>query len=735
MNSLFSMGSNGRAEEAADLNENGTANNGADDVADTGVAVGSPASQTNRPAIRPLLQRNPSSGPDVQPPIPLQAGAPTGQSTGGNSNSPPQIDSLSMAQLRRIMTMGPSSEPTVYDYDYTDTGPIAEEIDEWFVYQFWQWVRLNAAQRAFEWQWDRDFGRHRWAILDADAKEKFMADSLKGFDSADHSIRSASIGKVLYIILGRWGDTAGGVAPPTTKDPKIRSAATPAQLWAIKEGVELLSRVKGLPVVWTSLARALDAISPDGQDAKTSGGQELLDELLNLMTVMYMCLQQAIQYPDELTTLHDQLVALNPGLVDFLAQAVARLRWDEGNALPQTQMFLLLWKSTLLVFGGTKELTETKKALGDSAKDANSKDTITASPLDYHVFRQEVISKYPAYIPPQLTIPLEADHTSLLPPLPHQQARNNGANGVLPSSISQIGGASILNQPVHIATPAPSPPPSPAIGGKAGKKQNYQTNQNFPFMYPPLDASSNSAGGKGAAALQADFVERRWEGSDIPASIQEAGELFSKRVRMTRSTRQLWDEREKFLKFDRGWEAANEDVIDELDLSSLTLEEKQELGLLSDSDFGANAAGDEEGIDYGSNKGPDAQLRQRLEAVESFYRHCLPQLQSLIIVLLKAILAMATNLMAQTANAQGQANGPNGVPPRPNGQRGVDGVNGINGGTGKAEAPTSPSDDEIDAVRTREIAAKAVTGILVLLLKWTKVSRKCPLQHATASYP
>jgi hypothetical protein len=34
--------------------------------------------------------------------------------------------------------------------------------------------------------------------------------------------------------------------------------------------------------------------------------------------------------------------------------------------------------------------------------------------------------------------------------------------------------------------------------------------------------------------------------------------------------------------------------------------------------------------------------------------------------------------------------------------------------------------DEIEAVRSREITAKAVSGILLILLKWFKVSRKYP---------
>jgi len=298
-----------------------------------------------------------------------------------------------------------------------------------------------------------------------------------------------------------------------------------------------------------------------------------------------------------------------------MLHATARLRWDEACILPQTQVFLLFWKSILLVFGGTKEIAETKKATSEMLTDDNKeKEVITASPLDYHVFRQEVTSKYPAYVPPRPAIPLEAEQTSILPQLPNHPIRNNGANGILPPPPGQSGGASILHQPVHIATPAPSPPPSPGVGGKGGKKQNYQTNQNFPFMYPPLDATSNSAGGKGGAGLQDLLVGRKWEGSDVPASILEAGELFSNRVRMTRATRQLWDERERFLKFERGWNGADDDILEELDLSSLTLEEKEELGL--NKKEGASV-GDVK-VDFGPRE-VDARTRERLVAIEDFY--------------------------------------------------------------------------------------------------------------------
>lgn len=269
------------------------------------------------------------------------------------------------------------------------------------------------------------------------------------------------------------------------------------------------------------------------------------------------------------------------------------------------------------MFGGSKEIEEAKKATSEIQHgEGDKKELIRASLLDYHVFRQEITSKYPAYIPPQPPIPLEPEQSSIIPPLHNYPSRTNGQNGILPGPPGQSGGASILHQPVHIATPAPSPPPSPAVG-KGGKKQNYQTNQNFPFMYPPLDATSNSAGGKGGAGLQDLLVGRKWEGSDVPSSILEAAELFSRRVKMTRATRQLWDESERFLKFERGWEGPDDDLIDELDLSSLTLEEKKDLGLAKPDDEEEHKAKEPE-VDYGPH-GVPPDIKQRLDAVEDFY--------------------------------------------------------------------------------------------------------------------
>ena len=272
-------------------------------------------------------------------------------------------------------------------------------------------------------------------------------------------------------------------------------------------------------------------------------------------------------------------------------------------------MILLMWKSILLLLGGSEELAETKRATTEdtrrSSNQESGKTLITASPLDYHLFRQEITSKYPAYNPRPPLIPLEADSSSILPPTQPQAGRNGGNRSRAKQGPANIQGnnSSILHQPVHIATPAPSPPPSPGgPGGKAGKKQNYQTNQNFPFLYPPLDLGENGSGAGLETHPRAAIFTSKWERDDVPASIMEAGELFAGRVRMSRALRQLWDERERHMKFERGWTGAEDPTEQSKDAFEDSPGADQELS-------------------------PEA--RRRLRVVEEFYvRACSSNLRS-----------------------------------------------------------------------------------------------------------
>ncbi|KAI1330158.1 N1221-domain-containing protein [Xylariaceae sp. FL0255] len=702
------------------------------DVADTGVAdIGPELTTTNNPSARPPLQRNQMSvpAPPTQPP----PAAPTNQPT----------DSLSLAQLRRIVSEFPGAETAAYDFKYADTASHPEEIDEWFSYQFSQFVRLNNAQRAYESQWEHNMAAKEaevtWDESTDDIRQAFVHHALSQIKSDDPAIRSSASGKLVYIVLGRWTDTA---TPPVGGMSKSRSVAGPGQLAAIKAGVKSIASADGLSTIWQVLRENLDAVFNDElSKPSASNQQDAQDGLLNMMTIMYISIQVTIGDSEGMDLVRNQLLSLSPCLPTYLLTAVAKYRFfeprEDAMNVPNVQALLLLWKSILLVFGGTEEIEEAKCALRETDADDKGKNTIMASPLDYHFFRQEITSKYPAYLPPQSKIPLDAGNTSLLPRLPNHPTRNNGSNGILPAPPGmQSGGASILHQPVHIATPAPSPPPSPAIGGKGGKKQNYQTNQNFPFMYPPLDETSNSAGGKGAAGQQDALVGRKWEGSSVPASILEAGELFSKRVRMTRATRQLWEERQRFQKYERGWDRSDEEDSDEIKESDLDAlgEDDEHIDTAKLLEFIENRhkKKEEPKIDIGPNEDIPEDIKRRLEAVETFYKTSLPQLQSLVIVLMKGILSYVTTSISNAPLVLPSA--PGAVPPRepsvrPVWNRSVDAAPVVNGSMNQDSA--GQINDADVAGRWMEIECKAATGILLMLLKWLKVSHILKFEYLT----
>ena len=100
-------------------------------------------------------------------------------------------------------------------------------------------------------------------------------------------------------------------------------------------------------------------------------------------------------------------------------------------------------------------------------------------------------------------------------------------------------------------------------------------------------------------------------------------------------------------------------------------------------------------------------------------RVALPHLQSLIIVLIKAILAHVTALVTQSTGANGLQSGFQYQDNQSGNSAGRPDMNGANGHNN-----TPATNEELDAMRTQEVMDKAVTGTLMLILKWFKVSRK-----------
>ncbi|OCK80170.1 N1221-domain-containing protein [Lepidopterella palustris CBS 459.81] len=669
--------------------------------------------------------------PPAPPAPPLDPGNPT--------------DSLSLAQLRRLVTDMPRVEPAPYAFVYEDASSFEDELEEWFSYSVEEQAMVLKAQSSFAHEWGifhglvfmngsaYEEGSLDWASTNPEQREEFVRKLLAGVKQTDPNVRLKSLEALVYLLLGCWHETAGltstqrSPAPETEQDvtsitgsasgPYARSAV---QLQWIKYNFQLILECEGLQTIFDAMqASCLRACGVDVPDLEPlrEGKEAERREVWCTMTSVYVFLEVARVQEKENQELRirDALLNLKPNLLLSLIDFISRLRWDENISLSLHKISLLTWKTILVYFGGLPEVEKAKSSFRDQnlgEADPRGQPLITASPLDYHLFRQEISSKYPAYNPPPPFFPLEPENNSILPPLKNHPSKASGSH-VFGSRLANLNGnvTSIFHQPVHIATPAPSPPPSPAgPGGKGGKKQNYQTNQMFPFLYPPLDETSNKLGGKGTTDLQDLLVGRKWEGSDIPASILEAAELFAKRMRATRAMKQLWEERVQFMKYERGW--AGPDENGDVDL----------LALSTESNATAKGAASEK-----KEVSPAGSIEERMQLVESFYKDAFPNLQSMVIVLIKVILSHVTTLVTQASGVNGLQSG---FQFQEN-QNGITSAKPDSNGAGGGQNDHLSTIEELDAMRTQEILDKAVSGILILLLKWFKVSHILKYEYLT----
>ncbi|KAL2828202.1 hypothetical protein BDW59DRAFT_51499 [Aspergillus cavernicola] len=700
------------------------------------VLVDEVPAQEAKASKRPELRRNAAAPPPpLQPPPP----APIQRNLEGST------DSLSLAQLKQLVHEMPKVEQPAYAFDYADSQPFPEEIEEWFQYSEFDRAMLLGMKFSFDRIWGAfcesqpSISPHTlWIDASNELAKSFLIEMLDNLQDSEILIRIEALESLCYALTGVWGLTAGkGVSDSPESSPMTAEKHRPKSLQLIwmEKNAKLIHECSGLQPLYGCLLRVFEKsrvsatteLNGAAQENTTPASLAAAEREGNLvLTAFYMIVEiarkQEAQNPWN-TPLKDGMIALEPDLMVFLVEVIARLRWDDSANIPLTRIILLFWKCILLFFGGSDRLKQAKDALEPAFEGGKNDPTrrtpfLTASPLDYHNFRQEITSKYPAYNPPPAVIPLELENNSILPPLPQHPSRAPSSNSIFTGVGPSVAGGngSILHQSVHIATPAPSPPPSPiGPGGKAGKKQNYQTNQNFPFMYPPLDDSSNDLGGKGTTEIQDVLVGKKWGGSDVPASIIEAGKLFSTHVKMTRAMRQLWEERERFMKHDRGWhaEGGNPDAAAEDEMAE-TLQDLILQGIQPRSKI------------QSEKETNNQDVQKRLDAVEAFYTQALVHLQSIVIVFLKIVLTNVSTLVNNQANGQNGQNGPttsesfngvNGVPPSFNND--------------SEDLNCDATIDELDDIRLREITGKAISGSLLLLVKWFKRSHIMKFEYMT----
>lgn len=215
-------------------------------------ASGLPLSSSPRAApARPILRREGSTpAPPSQPPPPTP-----------HQQQP--TDSLSLLQLRRLVTDLPKLEPQAYAYEHADTRSFPEEVEEWFSYSGEERSMLLKTKQTFEKRWRKVHGLSGTSWIDS--KEAEREEFVHGIveDIKQQKKTAKGVRCLAYVAMGCWGETAGlvhGTVQDHEKDgpeqdqrgrsPTSQHPQSTMQIEWIRRGCELLADCGALQSVF-----------------------------------------------------------------------------------------------------------------------------------------------------------------------------------------------------------------------------------------------------------------------------------------------------------------------------------------------------------------------------------------------------------------------------------------------------------------------------------------------------
>ncbi|KAG1892727.1 hypothetical protein F4604DRAFT_1701262 [Suillus subluteus] len=622
----------------------------------------------------------------------------TGEQDGANTASQLGLDSITLGQLKAMVTCAPKPKQSFYDFRYDDEDTVMNEIDEFYSYVEMPQVAENLKA------WKGSFPGE-WTSTDTTPSQRkaHVEILLESLEHRDAEIRFTNARRLFYVLQGTFAETT----------------SPEHQLHWIYENCKVVRGANGLSTIVESMKIASQKhdLLCSLSDADTAHFQitptekaDFLEEVTTEISVYLGMMYHLIEIFKERDDFADELMSMDPPLPVYLFNVVSALRDKSAKGYPIKKLLLVLWKTLLACCGGIRELARVKKLARELANLPSVPDEAVAvkcTPFDIETFRQETSVKYPTFTPP--VPPTQLDTPPIKPapsvstsklaqaysPIPvrhhyHHDDTDSQHSG-LPSSLnhqpfqSHVPNTGYRPGP-QPATPAPSPPPSPKP-----KKQQYQTDQNRPFLFP---FSRKSRFGANNDRL-------------VPFAIDEADKLYNRHMYVSLSLWQMWKTREECMTAESGLDCmpGSEEDAEPLQVASDDLEIAEPLldvAMLDAKITEAVAA-----VGDASSSAQERKARERkedftrLKRVETIYSAVLPVLSGWVLVLLKLLLATSTSSVF-----------PPGVPSPP-------------------EQPPAPPPtlDDLDVTRHREITSKAVSAILLLTLKWFKASHVMKFHH------
>jgi N1221-like protein len=267
----------------------------ADEVDQVGTAISSPSRQFPPSALRTIDGSGPATTSSAQtrdnakspvrptlrrdglvPPPPSQPPPPAPSSTFDPGNP---TDSLSLPQLKQLVSQFPKVEQRAYAFQFADAQPFEEEIEEWFQYDEQDRRLLLSSRDSFESRWkffctsQMNSSEHfkqtwgddepSWLEVDHRYRQQFLLLLSRELRSTDVEVRVTFLESILYILCGTWGLTAGlesivAQDSQTSSEKNDHDRHCTVQIEWMHRGADLLVNSYALQHLYACTIRAFD---------------------------------------------------------------------------------------------------------------------------------------------------------------------------------------------------------------------------------------------------------------------------------------------------------------------------------------------------------------------------------------------------------------------------------------------------------------------------------------------
>ncbi|WLF81453.1 Factor arrest protein 11 [Lodderomyces elongisporus] len=579
-------------------------------------------------------------------------------------------------------------------YEYKEIEDIEQAISEWFTYSDLKAVGVAAGVLASSKVFNNDIDK-----------------SLQELNQLNQSGLEDDLDCLKNILYFSFGLTNGS-------DPGDRVATKTAQIENIIHHNEYLISQKAYEPLINMVINFLDKrvkIDKQGGFEKSNLlSRKESGNYFKLLTLIYFMILVSLKEPGKSSIVFKKFLR-ESCFMEKILSFIVHWKWFPNNSYRTRYLILIFNKLIFFEFGDSEQIRQcdnylnAKHNITKNKADIEDKTRLTCSPLDYFAFREDLLDKFPLF---DANVGGQSRNSNSdgnsndvhafsstsnqeeLKSIEKQQQQFMSINAFSNSLASTLEiprtnkSHSVLSQlptqPVHLATPIPSPKLAASDYMTGGEKirKSYQVNQSMPFIYP-VDPNSKYS---------------------VPVAMIEADKILQNAVYESYSLKMLWKERDKFMQQERGYESAyGKDDNFDLEQSAVKPELKANTDANADTDANTDANSDHYEV--------DSKNVASLQRVEQFYASSLSKLHTFVKVLIEIIKSnrIETNLNFYELE--------------------------LNPSTSyMINSPVSQSNDnarskiemvlmsQLEVLSVKETTCKAVTDILLNLLSWLKRS-------------